>query len=444
MDEKLSLYIKEQRDRGISDDAIKRTLLGVGWSEADVSYAMNSSEVNTPASLVAEAPKSGINLKVVAAVIVGFLILVGGAYAYYEFQNESPEDIIVQAITNLAKAKSFDYNVQILVPLDMDSAESFLNSLSEPSEEFINEFRQRSEELGLVPGIDGASEQEILANYPLATVISDISGSLDKRDDSNIKSKLDIRLSLDFLRPSNLTEEILYLQTLFANKKFYITISLPSDNFQPETGFVPSGIAKQIADKWIVIDLESIKELSESFNPEIKDNIENFENNESSDKFDKYRDEIISSFKNSKVFSVTEENGTSDRYIYTLVLDKDGIKRFITEAYSILEKVEEDLKSNLNVPPKSALDDMINEIDNLPEESIPSFKIEIVKDGIFLAKIEPASANNRSLGSISFNNFNGDIQINSPADSLDIKELMQIILPMLFFGGSEFEFAPQL
>ena len=220
MDEKLSLYIKEQRDRGISDDAIKRTLLGVGWSEADVSYAMNSSEVNAPASLVAEAPKSGINLKVVAAVIVGFLILVGGAYAYYEFQNESPEDIIVQAITNLAKAKSFDYNVQILVPLDMDSAESFLNSLSEPSEEFINEFRQRSEELGLVPGIDGASEQEILANYPLATVISDISGSLDKRDDSNIKSKLDIRLSLDFLRPSNLTEEILYLQTLFANKKF--------------------------------------------------------------------------------------------------------------------------------------------------------------------------------------------------------------------------------
>ncbi len=116
--------------RGVSEAEIKKVLLGAGWAEAEVDENILAAKVSTgggtPSSVQPpsdhliimpdEHQKTGFirrRLKIVLAVIIGTILIAGGAFASYTYLIPSPARVLNQARLNLAEVKSFDYSGKI-------------------------------------------------------------------------------------------------------------------------------------------------------------------------------------------------------------------------------------------------------------------------------------------------------------------------------------------
>ncbi len=86
-------FVKLERTKGLTDEAIKIALVGNGWAASDIDEAYKALSVQTPlpSNVVIADPKPTFGLK---ALIIGLLIVLlggGSAFAYYRVKNTSIE-----------------------------------------------------------------------------------------------------------------------------------------------------------------------------------------------------------------------------------------------------------------------------------------------------------------------------------------------------------------
>ncbi|MBI3589649.1 MAG: hypothetical protein HY093_04550 [Candidatus Liptonbacteria bacterium] len=124
-------YLKQFLATGQGTEAARKTLLGVGWSEADINEGIkeleSQSQVQAPVGglpvqtsggvpqemvLGAEpGPKKRLTMPVLAATVVAVLFLGGGAYAYFGLgigASPPPEKVLSEAINNLWNIKTLN------------------------------------------------------------------------------------------------------------------------------------------------------------------------------------------------------------------------------------------------------------------------------------------------------------------------------------------------
>jgi len=73
MDENLIKYIKENKEKGFSDDIIKKALLGAGWKEADINEGLGLGLISAAPPLQKGMPRAPLFV-----IIVAWIMLLGG------------------------------------------------------------------------------------------------------------------------------------------------------------------------------------------------------------------------------------------------------------------------------------------------------------------------------------------------------------------------------
>ena len=85
-------YIKQQLQQGVNNEAIKTSLIANGWQSADVEEAFKliTTQSQLSQSDIAQPPKSFNKIMLLVIIVIGVLVIGGGAIGYFAFIRNSP------------------------------------------------------------------------------------------------------------------------------------------------------------------------------------------------------------------------------------------------------------------------------------------------------------------------------------------------------------------
>jgi len=114
-------YVNQGRKAGISDDQIRQALLDTGWQVTDIDQVLGTvtdkarSQIDrAPAASTSFIPRKKLWPKIAVGIILALLIGAGSIFAYKHFVI-SPSNAVVNALANVKKFKTAEYQLMMEV-----------------------------------------------------------------------------------------------------------------------------------------------------------------------------------------------------------------------------------------------------------------------------------------------------------------------------------------
>ena len=232
INQQLSDYIKELLAQGTAKEKISESLLAAGWDKKDVEEALKNFVEEKP-PITPEVPplltttktsKAPVKMKaIIIMVLLGILVLGGGAFAYYRFLWMTPEKVMAKMMENLETVKTFEYSGQADISFTPEQ------KTDEPSvaSTLASDFYQDSSPIKLTITFNGAA---------------------DANDANNQKGRLAIKI--DSKQAEN--KMSLSLETISLEKVVYLKFTE-----LPDLGFIS---LSPLEEQWIKTDLKDIED----------------------------------------------------------------------------------------------------------------------------------------------------------------------------------------
>lgn len=137
--QELVLFIKQQLSLGMTHDQISQTLQANGWMVSDIQDGFNQVQpiaqvplpvIQHPADTVSIQTPRKSRAGLVVGIIIGLLLLGGGAYAYMKYFAPTPEKTIARAMASFASAQSMKFAGTVTVHTDSGPGIKDLVSMS--------------------------------------------------------------------------------------------------------------------------------------------------------------------------------------------------------------------------------------------------------------------------------------------------------------------------
>jgi len=336
-----------------------------------------------PASLGAASPEAPFSppkrmnkiLLVGVFVVIGLLIIGGGAFAYFNYF-QSPEKIIQKMIVKLPEIKSFEYAGEA-------NAEVKLGDL--PAGE--------SGDFG---------PAQMLLNKKDSKTSFKYSGSFDMRNTNDPKGRLAFNIKTDALP---LAELVLGAEFRVIDKIIYLQISEA-----PNLGIIDLSAIKN---QWMKIDIEAAKKQIGS--DKVQEEIAKAQSKQ--DLTPEQTAKLKTAFEQAKIFEITEKLAGEkiegvNTYHYKYIINKDEFKKFFINANQIVNG------KALTEQELTAFDESFQTMES-PGGEIWIGKKDFLPYRITLNSVIKETDKSKTSGkvnyTVSFKNFNQPVQIEVPA-----------------------------
>jgi len=436
--EDLLKYIKQQKQKGVSDDDIRIKLLANGWQEEDIEEAAKLFKLNQQQNLqpqvppppveanalasqpepmtqpiaqpaepiqpvsqeqaasissyeaTSPAPKGG-NKKVlmIAAVALGTLIIAGGSFGYV-YYSQLPEVVAKKMAINFEKVKTFEYAGNL------------------------------TGEVVVPASVTGMPEEDSKETAQMKfTSIVNFSGSVDGTDVNNPKASHITDVEFKSEQAGVVESIILGVETRFLDKALYIQLTKA-----PELPFFDLSSVKN---QWVKIDLEEImKEVESSMTEEEKQRLSGgLESQFSQDQINKINAATQKWMAKTlkKVTRLPAENIDGvNTYHYSFTVNKTDLRDFILEVTKITTGIETDAQAIEAIDKSLALIDFqgaeiwVGKKDSLPRRLYLSFSFKEEKTGkVVLTEVM----------NVYFKNYNKPVKIEAPEKSTPLQDFME-------------------
>ncbi|NMC51253.1 hypothetical protein GYA54_00800 [Candidatus Kuenenbacteria bacterium] len=361
----------------------------------NVAVPNNPPSVDASQFLNPEMPQTSGGIKKILAIVAGVLIFagvaLGGYWGYSKYIANTPDKVLKKSVqaTNQIKASSFKLDLK----LEFQEKQAAEQATSTPT-------------LNLIGGLLGTEKQKMYA---------EIEGYTDNTDENNLRSKFKIDIGLDIGgTTNNIAGEVVTLgkNLYFKINQLPIMLAMFIDTSSIKDKWVKYSINTTVLDKFAGQEDEDTKKIGEILEQDA--------------------DKIII-LKNDYGVETLGENKT---YHYQLGLDKQGILDMI-EKIKTVSKNKAEIEKNMAEMKEEDWQNFDRFVKNF------SLDIWIDKKEYFIRKIEIPFDNigkdkdgNQTLGgamTITFDNFNQIMEIESPKDPVELEKLLSEA-----FGGGMF------
>ena len=388
-------YIKQQIQQGADREKINNSLMANGWQTSDIKEAFDSiMPSNQPVPLTSQIPQSfstfspqpqnGMRKTVLAVLIIGVLVIGGGAFAYFNYF-QSPEKIVQKMTAKLTEVKSLEYSGEIKVEADTKDLLGGSGNLLQPTQPVSN---------------------KKTSNFSV-----NFNGVSDTNDLNNPKGSFSFNINTDALGQENFT---LGLEIRTIDKIVYAKLSnLPNLGFFDLTA---------VANQWIKIDTEALKKqfVLEKLEAQIKEAQKKQEL--SPEQIEKLKTVV----QQRKVFKITESLADEkiegvNTYHYKFTIDKEEIKKLFADISQITQD------KTLTEKELAEFDEGFKAVE-LPEGEIWIGKKDFLPYKISLSSLIKETEKSKTSGKVSFTllfkNFNKPVQIEIPAPVKTLEEIL--------------------
>ena len=391
-------YIKQQIQQGADREKINNSLMANGWQVSDMKEAFDSimpsnqpvqptpltGSTPQPFSTFSPQPQNGMRKTVLAVLIIGVLVIGGGAFAYFNYF-QSPEKIVQKMTAKLTEVKSLEYSGEIKVEADTKDLLGGSGNLLQPTQPVSN---------------------KKTSNFSV-----NFNGVSDTNDLNNPKGSFSFNINTDALGQENFT---LGLEIRTIDKIVYAKLSnLPNLGFFDLTA---------VANQWIKIDTEALKKQFglEKLEAQIKEAQKKQEL--SPEQIEKLKTVV----QQRKVFKITESLADEkiegvNTYHYKFTIDKEEIKKLFADISQITQD------KTLTEKELAEFDESFKAIE-LPEGEIWIGKKDFLPYKISLSSLIKETEKSKTSGKVSFTllfkNFNKPVQIEIPAPVKTLEEIL--------------------
>ena len=394
INQQLSDYIKELLAQGTAKEKISESLLAAGWEKNDVEEALKSFSEEKPLTTPKASPlltttkasKAPAKMKaIIIMVLLGILVLGGGAFAYYRFLWMTPEKVMAKMMQNLKTVKTFEYSGQADVS-------------------FIPE--SKAVEFPAVNAITASVYQ----NTDEAKVKITFSGINDANNPDNQKGKFSIKINSE-----QKGEKIsLGLETISLEKIIYLKITE-----LPDLGFIN---LDSLQKEWIKIDIEALKKENSLIDMEIA----------SSSVLEAKKEKLTALLNSKDFFQIGEEFDDevidgNDSYHYRLDISQENQYNFTV---ALLDALYED---GVDDSSKAEIRESLN------KKNFPGLHLWVSKKDYLPTKISFANTSKDDAGkiigkidlSLFFKNYNQTVKVEAPESSKSFQEIFSEIFGSL-------------
>jgi hypothetical protein len=403
VNEQLLNYIKQQLQLGINKELIRSSLITNGWQSQDIAEAFQLFSFPDPLpprdsslsqTLSPQSPKKFNKIFLIAICVVGgVLVIGGGAFAYMNFF-QSPEAILQKMFSKIPEIKTLEYSGEMKIEANAGNVLGDEMNFSTTSQAVS----------------DGSKD-----NFSIT-----FAGAWDMQSLENLKGRHMFNLKTNALSDSK-EEFSLGLEARMLGKIFYAKLS-----DIPDLGFVD---LSSLENQWIKVDSEGLRKQFELEFPKEEIPATSTISTLSPEKGEKLK----TAFKNAKLFKITETLPSErlegvDTYHYKFIFEREGIKNFFIEVGTIIQDkpmTEEEL---------TAFDK------NFDAGKVPDGEIWIGKNDLFPHKLSLNLAADKTNSTgiagnvvlvVSLKNFNQPVEVETPAESTPVEDLLGG-----FLGGS--------
>lgn len=386
INQQLSDYIKELLAQGTAKEKISESLLAAGWDKKDVEEGLKNfiekkppiTPEAAPLLTTAKTSKAPVKMKaIIIMVLLGILVLGGGAFAYYRFLWMTPEKVMAKMMENLETVKTFEYSGQADVSFTPE---------------------QKTDETSVASTLASDFYQD---SGPIKLTIS-FNGATDANDANNQKGRLAIKI--DSSQAEN--KMSLGLETISLEKNVYLKFTE-----LPDLGFISLG---SLEEQWIKTDLKDIEDNTNLISTDMA----------SSSLLEEKKEKLEKLLTNKDLFEISaeledESIDGNNSYHYLLNISDENQYNLIVAILGIIsdEKVSEaeetKIKESLKKKDFSGLDLWVSKKDYLPTKI--SFKGS--------RKDENGKITGEINLSLLLKNYNQTIKIEAPESSKSFQEV---------------------
>lgn len=396
----LTEYVRQRLAAGATNDTIREELKRTGWSEADVQSAMNapSSAPTAPAAPATPPTKSAApkRLGLVIGIVVGILVLAGGASAtYFFFLKEDPEKVLAMALSDVMDVKTFEFASSLRVEATTSATGTGAETL--------------------LPVLSGGAGDAASVKLLLT-----MNGAIDHTDRAKPKSSFDMKLASTSVANGS---PILGLSTRQLEDATYLSLTeVPSNMFidlSPIAGvwvkIDPKSLAKQLVGDAVTEEASAPKEtITEEQKTEIRAAFVE-----------------LKPVRVKKALKDEDVDGVPSRH-YQLTVDQEALKAFVLRMQSIMngeaslayEKFNDDYERYSKQVEVTSSEIWIGKESGLPTRVLLQMTGKATED---------VPADGTMTFDMKFKNFNQTPVIEAPAESKTFEEIFQ----QLMGGGIE-------
>ncbi len=409
-------YLKQSLATGQSAEETKKVLLGVGWREGDIDAAIKELGLVSggvpvvsgqkpavfqpqPARIQLMVHKGGFPGKVIFFAVAAFLIFGGGgAYAYfYVFQQETPEQVLAEAVSNLLSVKSLsgDGGFRVRISRGPD----FFGSSMVESGEIKNPF----------PASIGFTVKSSF----------DLTSRLKPKGFENVE--IDVEYGGE--------KSTLGLELLFSEQKVYFKVTKASGALFEKIGIDPA----LVLGKWVLIDPAGLGEgdlflTGGMVAPQLTPSAFSLSEKEVED--------LTKAFY--RIFKVKEELGPEDAggvksYHYILTIDREEVKKVIVEYWkamappdSVSSREAKEFEATIDEGLRGFFDYVGKNIDSKGLEVWIGKKDKWLRKTVLDVKIDDKDNGIKAdVGfALDYSGFNEPVSVLEPKDAISIEDLM--------------------
>jgi len=399
-------YVKQQVEKNTGQEQIKSILLAKGWPVTEIEEALRSipSPVKPafsshPAIADNQAikpvgPKQLIKMNkkvlIIATIVVGALLIVGGGvFAYFKYF-PSPEVVLQKMTVKISEIKSLEYTGEL-------KAEAESGTMFGSTEQLLDNNQAKT-------------------NKSVDNLLISFSSSINAEQLNDPKSYFSFAIKTNAF----LQKEIAFgLDFRTIGKIIYLKLSQ-----LPDLGFFD---LSPINNQWLKIDPEALKQFGVNIDNQTTDNFGLSQSQLTNIKlaFQKYKVfKVIEKMKSEKIEGV-------DAYHYKLDIDKEELRKLSLELDEIISKKKKTAQELADF--NKVFDESFNEVNKA--ESSPNIEIWVGKKDFLPYKIYVSSNIKRTdkvktSGKISltlnFKNFNQPVKIEVP----EAKPIEQVVSEM--------------
>ena len=407
-------YIKQQVQQGLNREQIKKSLLEIGWQEADINEAftfIDSPNVSVPPesapsqllSALPQQPERRTKKTLLAVIlIIGVLIFGGGAFGYFYYFRVTPEKVIEKMMARLSEVNSLEYQGEIETEITAPD---------------------------LLSGGQRTSGFSI-----------DFSGKSDISDLNNEKGSLLLNIRTDALKELMQGEFIFGLEIRTIGQVVYFKL-----NNLPDLGIFNLSF---LTNQWFKFDLEaSTEKLKKQLG--LEGNEEEFEElkkkQELSPEQIEKLEEIVAQ---SKVFKITgtlpsEKIEGVNTHHYKFLIDKAALKKLIIDISTFIQNHYKTLTEEELAEFDKGLE-IIESIDGeiwIGKKDYLPYKISLT---MTIKETSESKTAGKSIATLSFKNYNKPVQIDVPSPAKDMLEVLGELFGGFFSGTKSPEFQSDL
>lgn len=422
-------YIKAQLAQGVSEEAIRSTLVTGGWQQTDVDQGFQTiksgsatpSNITPPPQPLNNQPlaqnqpdelsnqmamQSGgkKSSKVLLIVLGALIILIGagvGGYLYYF----APARVFARAYQTDAKLMTlaYDGSLEIIVSDSQNLTQSFPG--------YFNKLLANNNiktALPQVAGVSAIASPAISASLPGNTALdltTTFSGSTDQKDPNSVKDQMNFTLGGKTGIPGyDLVTHKLKMDVRLLGDIGYFQINEVPEFIYPYT--------KTMMKQWIKVDSSELKSSTDESNADINKKIDSVA----------VKDNPV---KITKQLKMEKLNGVYVLH-YQYALDKTKLKALISDLDGIINS---SVNGSASSPMTNEVKEINDEIDKMPAIT-GEMKIGMLDNHLYYFTVnvplkDTSSSINGSVDlKMNFSKFNQDVDITAPSDSKTIDDVM--------------------